>query len=396
MSAVKILAEELESTDIDPLEQALHAWEIRRSDPKESHRIALYLIDHALEIDDPLVTGWAYLTCGVHELAQSTFNVAGDSFHSAITLFVRVGERRGESLAQVALARLHMTKGEFQPALELFKAIIEREAHGLLPLEKFEAFNGIGGCFWGLDKMELCLLYLSKAYDVLKHTNFIVERATVLSNIGTALIKVGNHDTAREFLMAALNFADQTEDRVLKFNLQSSLIACLIDLKETATALPVAVRLLRDFQDMLFAGPYNIALCNIAVAFAYAEEWKLAEHCLRSAQKIADETDVDLSSISVNLAHAQVAEVRGDFAVAIARAEYLLEEQATSLDADAKAQAYSLLVNCYHKVGQHEGAVRFKKRKLELADLRYQSGLAAAMVVLDLKSSLRLQASPAA
>ena len=392
MSAVRILAEELESPDFDPVEQALHAWEIRRTDPKESHRIALYLIDHALELDEPVVTGWAYLTCGVHELAQSDFDQSSESFRSSIALFSRMGERRGESLAHVGLARLHMTKGEFQPALELYKAIIEREAHGLLAVEKFEAFNGIGGCFWGLDKMELCLLYLSKAYDVLKNSNLIVERATVLSNIGSALIKVGNHRSAHEFLAAAHSFAKGSTDRVLNFNIHASLIACLIELKEPGKALPIAVKLVRDFQDLLIAGPYNNALCNVAVAFAYGKEWVLADHCLATAAKIADEGSMTLAKVCVNLAQAQVAEVRGDYGVAIAKAEHLIEEQPADLDADARSQLYSLLVNSYQKIGQHDAMVQFKKKKLELVDARYSSGLAAAMVVLDLQSSLRTAA----
>src|SRR5450755_5074794 len=136
MVAVRTLREDPCSPDFKPLEQALHAWEIRRSDTKESHRLALELIDHALEFDDPLVTAWAYLTCGAHELAANEFEQAEESLESAIKLFIRTGEKRGESLAVVLYARVCMGRGEFHPALEMYKSIIEREAHGLRTLER--------------------------------------------------------------------------------------------------------------------------------------------------------------------------------------------------------------------------------------------------------------------
>ncbi|MEP6702352.1 MAG: hypothetical protein ABJB04_05115, partial [Betaproteobacteria bacterium] len=164
MSAVKILKEDPCSPDFKPLEEALRAWEIRRSDSKESHRIASVLIEHALEFDQPLVTAWAYLTCGAHEVAANELDEAEQSLESAKTLFRRAGEPRGESLAVILRARVQMARGEFHSALEMYKSIIEREAHGLQTLERFEAFNAIAGCFWGLDNVELCLLYLTKAF----------------------------------------------------------------------------------------------------------------------------------------------------------------------------------------------------------------------------------------
>ena len=106
MSAVRILREDPCSPDFKPLEEALRAWEIRRSDQKESHRLAMELIDHALEFDDPVVTAWAYLTCGAHELAANDLDQAAESLESAKKLFKRTGEKRGESLAVVLRARV--------------------------------------------------------------------------------------------------------------------------------------------------------------------------------------------------------------------------------------------------------------------------------------------------
>src|SRR5215212_8041249 len=101
MSAVQILQEDPSSMDYKPLEVALHAWEIRRSNPQESHRLAQELIEHALEFDDPLVTAWSYLTCGAHELAANEIEQAAETVDSAIKLFLRTGEKRGQSLAVI-------------------------------------------------------------------------------------------------------------------------------------------------------------------------------------------------------------------------------------------------------------------------------------------------------
>ena len=297
MSAVRQICEDPYSPDFDPLKEALYAWEIRRSEPKESHRLALDLIDHALEFDDPLVTGWAYLTCGAHELAANEVNEAEQSLDSAMKLFIRIGEKRGESLSLILRARAHVTRGELHLALEMYKSIIEREAHGLQTLERFEAFNAIAGCFWGLDRVELSLLYLSKAFDTLRNTTHNSERATVLSNVGSALISVGNYEAAREFLTAALKFSAHGSDRVLAFNILMSLTACHIELKDSKQALAIATRLMRNYQDLALAGPSNTALCKAAIAFAMEKEWLIAYECLKAARALALQTDLSISTI---------------------------------------------------------------------------------------------------
>ena len=284
MSAVKILREDPSSPDFKPLEEALRAWEIRRSEPKESHRLATDLIDHALEIDDPLVTAWAYLTCGAHELAANEFEQAEESLESAIKLFKRTGEKRGESLAIILRARVESNRGDFHSALEMYKSVIEREAHGLQTLERFEAFNAIAGCFWGLDNVELCLLYLSKAFDTLRNTDYNTERATVLSNMGASLLAVGNYEAAREFLIAAVKFSRASSDRVLGLNILSNLSACHTELKEVSEAVAVSTRMMSEYQDLAFEGPSNTPLCNAATAFALGKQWSLSDQCLIGAK----------------------------------------------------------------------------------------------------------------
>lgn len=389
MSAVRILRENPCSPDFKPLEEALRAWEVRRSDPKESKRVATELIDHALEFDDPLVTAWAYLTCGAHELAASEFDQAAESLESAIKLFLRTGEKRGESLATIVRARVESSRGEFHSALEINKSVIEREAHGLRPLERFEAFNAIAGCFWGLDNVEICLLYLSKAFDTLRNTQYNTERATVLSNMGAALLAVGNYESAREFLVAASKFSRLGADRVLDVNIQSNLIACHNELRDSSEALAISVRMLSGYEDLLFAGPSNGALCNAATAFAIGKQWSLADQCLVGAQIIAQEAAVPMWQLAAAQTELIISAERGNHAVAAAHAESILENYAEQLTNEARSQIFSLLILCYQQLSRIDEMLATKKKKLILSENRYNSGLAAAMVVLDLKASLK-------
>jgi tetratricopeptide (TPR) repeat protein len=389
MSAVKILREDPCSPDFKPLEEVLRAWEIRRSDPKESNRLALELIDHALEFDDPLVTGWAYLTCGAHELAANEFEQAEESLESAITLFARTGEKRGASLATILRARVESNRGEFHSALELYKSVIEREAHGLQTLERFEAFNAIAGCFWGIDNVELSLLYLSKAFDTLRNTDYNTERATVLSNMGAALLAVGNYEVAREFLVAAAKFSGLGSDPVLGLNILSNLVACHNELKEVPEAIAASTRMLSDYQDLAFAGPSNGALCNAATAFALGKQWSLADQCLVGAQLIAHESNMPMWQLAVAQTEVIIAAARGNHAVAAGHAESLLENFAEQLSNEARSQIFSLLIVCYQHLSRLDDMLAIKKKRLSLSDSRYHAGLTAAMVVVDLKASLK-------
>jgi tetratricopeptide (TPR) repeat protein len=367
----------------------LHAWEIRRSDPKESHRRAKLLIEHALEFDQPLVTAWAYLTCSAHEVAANELDEAEESLASARTLFSRESEHRGDSLATILQARVRMARGEFRQALEMYKSLIEREAHGLQTLEKFEAFNSIAGCFWALDNLELCLLYLTKAFDSLRNSGFNQERAAVLSNMGAALLTVGNYEGAKEFLVAAAKFSKASGDRVLELNILTNLVSCQVELKDLTEALKTSVRILSEFQDLAFSSSTNAALCNAAMAFALNREFQLADQCLVGAQIIAEETRLPSQKMLAVQAEAVIAEARGNFAVAAAHAESILENFDEQISTELRSQVYALLVSCYQKLSRLDDLLAIKKRRLNLSESRYHAGLTAAMVILDLKSSLK-------
>jgi len=388
MSAVKILREDPCSPDFKPLEEAIHAWEIRRSDPKSSHRRAKRLLDYALEIDQPLVTAWAYLTCGAHELAANELDDSEESLNSARSLFRRAREARGESLAVILSARIQFARGNFHNALEMYKSIIEREAHGLQTLERFEAFNAIAGCFWGLDNVELSLLYLSKAFETLRNTAYNAERAAVLNNMGAALLAVGNYEAGRDFLTAASMFVQGATDKTLELNILSNLTACHVELKEVQLAVDVSRRMLTEFQEMVFAGPMNTALCNAAMAFALGKHFVLADQCLVGAQIITEEHDLPVQRIQLAQAEAAINESRGNYAVAASQGESLLERFQDHVSNEVRSQVYALLASCYQRMSRLNDLIDVKKKRLQLSESRYQSGLAAAMVILDIKSQL--------
>jgi tetratricopeptide (TPR) repeat protein len=390
MSAVQILKEDLSSPAFKPLESALHAWEIRRSDPPESHRLARDLVEHALEFDDPLVTAWAYLTCGAHELAANDFDLAKETLESATRLFSRSGEKRGESLAAVLRGRMHFVQGEFHGALEVFKSVIEREGHGLAVLERFEAFNAISGCLWAIDKVELSLLYLTKALDLLKNGPYAEERATVLSNMGAALIHVGNFEDAKKFLLCAQDLANSRGNQTLRLNIGSNLVACYLELQETAAAVKASHRLIVEHQDLVFSSPSNGVLCNAAIAFAKARRWELAQQCMVGAAIIGQETPTSRNELVLAHAEAAIAEERGHYAVAIAHAESLLERFGDEVTNEIRNQSYAILVRCYQQLSRIDDVIDVKRKRLKLLDARYKDGLAAAMVVLDVSSSLHL------
>lgn len=388
MSAVKILKEDPCSPDFKPLEEALHAWEIRRSDPKNSHRRAKRLLDYALEIDQPLVTAWAYLTCGAHELAANELDEADESLESAKSLFRRVGEKRGESLALILTARIQVARGKFHAALEMYKSIIEREAHGLKTLERFEAFNAVAGCFWALDNVELSLLYLTKAFETLRNTAYNSERAAVLNNMAAALVAVGNYEAGRDFLIAASKFVKGGADETLALSILSNLVACHLELREIPHAIAVSKRILTEFQEAVFAGPMNTALCNAAMSFALGKHSSVADQCLVGAQILTEEHDLPIQRIQLAQAEAVINEARGNDAAAAAQAESLLERYKDHLSNEIRSQMYALLASCYQRLSRLDDLIQIKKKRLQLSESRYQSGLAAAMVILDLKSQL--------
>jgi hypothetical protein len=125
------------------------------------------------------------------------------------------------------------------------------------------------------------------------------------------------------------------------------------------------------------------------MSFALGKQWTLSDQCLVGAQLIAQEAGLSSSRIQVAQAEAEIAAARGNYSVAAAHAESVLMDFDQQLSAEMRSQLYGLLVICYQKISRLDDLLSVKKKKLALSEGRYQSGLAAAMVILDLKTSLR-------
>ena len=96
-----------------------------------------------------------------------------------------------------------------------------------------------------------------------------------------------------------------------------------------------------------------------------------------------------MSHLLVAQTEATIAETRGNYAVAVAHAESILENFAEHLSNEGRSQIYTLLASCYQHLSRLDDMLEVKKRRLSLSENRYAAGLAAAMVVLDLKASLK-------
>ena len=190
-------------------------------------------------------------------------------------------------------------------------------------------------------------------------------------------------------LFRSVKFSRPGADRVLELNILSNLVACHIELKEISDAVLVSIRILSEYQDLAFAGPTNQVLCNTASAFALEKRWSLADQCLLGARMIAQEGKLTAAHALVAQAEATIAMARGNYAVAAAHAEAILDNFADNLSSEARSQIYSLLITSYQQLSRPDDMLALRKRRLTLSESRYGAGLAAAMVILDLKASLR-------
>ncbi len=82
MSAVQILREDPSSIEFQPLDTALHAWEIRRSDPKESYSLAQELVEAYLTVRNETECRVAPLTAE-DQLIQSMPDASPAKWHLA-------------------------------------------------------------------------------------------------------------------------------------------------------------------------------------------------------------------------------------------------------------------------------------------------------------------------
>lgn len=270
------------------------AWEEQHAKPHESCAWAREALAQAESQGAAGAAAWARLTIGYYELRYGENTQARLTLQAAHEALERLGDRRGRILAANGLARVRMVDNDLAGALEAFRRNLADAGDALTTLDRFYTLNGIAGCLSRLGDTARALGYLFEALGELRSINARPQLATLLSNLGSELVAVGDLEEAHRVLVEAQALVAQLEHPRLRLTVMANLAECLVHLRRAAEALPAARQLMADPETAHLSSPegnvYSIAALVFLENDAMAEARHAVELALDAARVHASHT----------------------------------------------------------------------------------------------------------
>jgi len=330
------------AADSAALRKALRAWRLLLVDAPEALVHAEAALHAAQRAGDPAAEARARLARGFHGLHYATPTEAAQDLRQALEACAGRGDRAGELLATVGLARVALREGQVERALAMLVplrdeglAVLRRDQRGML-------LNAIAGCHSAQGDSERAFAYLYEALRGSGPAHGHGFDIVVYCNLSHELVQIGDHDEALAQVERGLARCRELRTPRLRSVLLINRVICLTELERADEALASV----REVAAMpLGAQGRGMAMLHfetLAVAALRAGEKALGAELLERAEA----QDV-----------AQLADERVERAVAKALLARAHDDPAGALDAlrsvaalvdGAGEDSASLRVRCLH------------------------------------------------
>lgn len=256
---------------------------------------------------------WCELTIAFHHLFFSAHPLEARTFLiDAQRHFAAAGDRRGELLAEIGVARLAIVERSPVAARERLLMLYPEAQHVLPREDRFWLLNVIGAAHYFTDRLDDAIRYLYEALETLRGIERSPQHPTVMSNLAAALVTVGDYAPACELAEAALaDLAYFTDARLVMFA-RSNLAEALSGLGTDERALAVVDQMLADAQMSPRRAAQNHYMSIAAEILARHRRIADAAKCADIAREIYAHSPGGFNEVHSRWADAVVADARDD------------------------------------------------------------------------------------
>jgi diguanylate cyclase (GGDEF)-like protein len=369
------------------LRLARRGWRLQFVDAGQ----ALALAERALALagdGDLQAAGWARLVRAFHRMRYSSRASALDEFDAAKRLCDAAGDRGGQILADVGIARCELHADQPHAALARLLPLRTEGLRVLRHLSRAILLNGIAGCYSGLDQSAEAFAYMYQALREARHARRLGFDVVLLANLGYELCQLGDCEEGLRYLNEGLEACAELRNLRLRTQLLVNRIVCLTDLGRAAEAL-ADIELLEslpareDVRGTTASGYESMAIAAYRAGAAATGDRLVA----RAQQALADDPTQDVRA-ELAVALAERAGARGDLAGA-------RDALAAALPLPPAGSGLSLRVRCLFLQLQADVLQRAGDAAGALAALREWQSLHTARATLALRArhqSMSLQA----
>ena len=150
---------------------------------------------------------------------------ARDYYQQALSIDREIGNRLGEATNLNRLGLLASSAGNRRAAIELFEQVLAMDTEFGAPYQGALALHNLGLIYDSLGDSQLALDYFTKALAVFRRIENRSGEAMLQYRVASAQKKLGQMDTARRSIVAALEIVETIRGKIASADLRSSYFA---------------------------------------------------------------------------------------------------------------------------------------------------------------------------
>jgi PAS domain S-box-containing protein len=181
-----------------------YAWDIRRSYPRESLKIAGETKELATKLGDKKALAYSYRNSGTAYYLLSSYDYALTDLNQSLTLFGTTENQQAKASIIRTIGNIYHSIEENEKSIECYREALDiTKAIDDLQGTSYNLGN-IGYVYTKLKQYDKALEYMGQAYDIISDLNDGIGLADVMNNMGAAEYELGNKEKALELYERSL------------------------------------------------------------------------------------------------------------------------------------------------------------------------------------------------
>ncbi len=350
------------------LRLARRAWRLQYRDSAQSLALAERALAMGDRLGDASAVAWARLAQAYHHMRYGPMPVALREFRAARRGFARLGDERGQMLADVGVARCTWRQGRLHEALDIVLPLRDRGMALLRHEERGMLLNSIAGCCSVMGRPDEAFGYMYQALREAGPARGHGFDTVLYCNLAHELCLLGDQDEALAYVEEGLRRCATMNTPLFHAALLINRVQSLTDVGRAADALPVIHELLAMRDDAVGLGVQDMSFESLAIAALRAGDVALGSDLLQRARAAVDVDGLPDTHIELAVAEAEAARCAGrldDALGHLARLDPLTRE---GISLRARCMAWQLRADLCQLQGDPSGAVH-ALREWQLAHL---------------------------
>jgi CHAT domain-containing protein/uncharacterized protein HemY len=304
---------------------------------------------------------------GIQQYQTSQYQVAIQSWETALKLYREIGDRNGEGTALGNLGNAYNLLGQYQKAIEffqqsltIFREIGDRNGEGT-------ALGNLGSAYNRLGQYQKAIEYSQQSLTIQREIGDRHGEGRVLNNLGNAYNRLGQYQKAIEFFQQSLTVRREIGDRHGEGNALGNLGIAYNRLGQYQKAIEFSQQSLTISREIGDRNGEGLSLGNLGSAYNRLGQYQKAIEFFQQSLTIFREIGNHNGEGRVLNNLGNTYDGLGQYQKAIEFRQQSLTISREIGDRNGEGDALGNLGTAYHSLGQYQKAIEFFQLSLTIS-----------------------------